>query len=199
MATQADIVDLITVLRAALPKQSISSKQFDEMVPVWTMILEDIPAELLGIAAKEWCSKDDPFFPSVGQIRTGALDLIATDADRITAADAWDEICRAFRSVGHTRSPEWSHPDIGRAVQGVGGWRYLCTSDNPMADRARFMDTFKVYRRRAETDRRMLPATREFVAQHRQIEAGGPAGLIEAEVKRLAEGMATEMPQLEAR
>ena len=46
-----------------------------------------------------------------------------------------------------------------------------------------------MYRGRAETDRRMLPATREFVAQHRQIEMDGPAGLIEVELKRLTEGM----------
>ena len=189
MASQTDIVDLITVLRAALPKQPISSEQFDEMVPVWTMILEDIPAELLSVVAKDRCSKRDPFFPSVGEIRQTALDLVATDADRLTAGDAWDEVNRAFRNVGYTRSPEWTHPDIDRAVRGVGGWAYLCHSDNPMADRARFLDIFKVYRGRADTDRRMLPATREFVAKHRQIETDGPAGLIEAEMKRLTDGM----------
>ena len=134
--TRKEAAQILTILRAAYPRQVISARQYEDMTTVWADILEDIPFEVAKIAAREYCGSST-WFPAVGQIRTMALDLVATDSDRITAGDAWDEVCRAFRNVGYTRSPEWTHPDIDRAVRGVGGWAYLCHSDNPMADRAR--------------------------------------------------------------
>lgn len=187
MTTKKDIINLITVLKAGFPKQVITEEQFDQMIPVWHSILEDIPVELLVAAASDYCAQDNPFFPSVGQIRQRALDMTATDADRLTAGDAWDEVCRAFRSHGRNRLPEWSHPDIERTVKAMGGWIYLCTSENPISDRARFMDTFGAYRKRAETDRRMLPSTREIVSRYRQLEYNDRRRLVESQIKRLTD------------
>ncbi len=168
----------MTILRAAYPRQTITSKQYDKMVVVWADILEDLPFELVKAAMREWCSRDEPWFPSVGQIRTIALDLTASEADRMTAGEAWDEVCRAFRNHGHWRAFDWTHPNIGRAVKAMGGWAYLCNSENPMADRARFMDSFKALQQRTEHDRRMLPSVRDYVDQHRQLE-------VEKQMKRL--------------
>ena len=102
-----ETAQIITVIRAALPRQAITAKQLEDMVTVWSDILDDIPFELAKIAAKEYCA-EATFFPSVGQIRKMALDLVATDSDRITAGDAWDEVTRAI-GIG-VANHEWSDP-----------------------------------------------------------------------------------------
>ena len=101
MADRADIAQAITVLRAALPKQTITSKQFNEMVDVWTAVLADIPAAILVLAVRGWISRDTPWFPSVGQLRGIAFGLMAPPEEKLVPAEGWAEVKRAIALGRH--------------------------------------------------------------------------------------------------
>lgn len=174
MATKQDVAQVLGCFRMARLKPEMSEDDYEQMAEVWTKFLADIPAEALRLAAEECCIADDPWLPSVGQLRHKALDLLADDAQLMTAGEAWDEVCREIHRVGHDGKPEFSQENVRRAVSGVGGWFYLCTSQNPMADRARFFQTFDAYQKRSKADARMLPAVREFASKRRRLTCPQP-------------------------
>ena len=73
MADELEVIQAITVLRAAYINKTISPKQFREMIPVWAAGLEDIPGSALAIAVKE-LYKESKWFPSVAEIRAAAME-----------------------------------------------------------------------------------------------------------------------------
>jgi len=177
MATKKDVARCLVVLRAALPRQTITGTQFEQMTTTWTTLLEDIPANLLEMATRAYCATSTPFFPSAGQIRHLALDMVEDHSQRITAGDAWAEVQRALANGQHAH--EWSNPLVRKAFEAVGGWTYFhgALLSSVPADRARFMQAFDTYQQREQADRRMLPAVREFVSQRRELEGDVPQEL----------------------
>ena len=72
MADELEVIQAITVLRAAYINKTISPKQFREMIPVWAAGLDDIPGSALAIAVTE-LYKESKWFPSVSEIREAAM------------------------------------------------------------------------------------------------------------------------------
>ena len=68
------------------------------------------------------------------------------------AAEAWEEVTRLIRSTGPYRAPAYSCDTVRRAVQSI-GWRQLCDSDNPAADRAHFLKIYESLRQNQLTMR----------------------------------------------
>jgi hypothetical protein len=78
-----------------------------------------------------------------------------------------------MRRVGYYRPcPEFSHPAIGKAVRAIGGWRYLCSSENTVSDRARFFETYERFREQAHREETMPELTKEVAAKYlKRLEA----------------------------
>lgn len=108
------------------------------------------------------------FFPKPSEILDAVFDLEARAAGLPDPEQAWELVDRELMNGrGHPivgRDLESNLPSsIEQAVRAVGGWRYLCESENLTADRARFVDAYRAALRRQSEDRRMLPPV------HREI------------------------------
>jgi hypothetical protein len=128
MTDTNNIAQAITVLRAAFPRQEISSKAFGDMVALWAEILADIPPNVLNMAVMEWIARDTPWFPSVGQIRHIALDLVQCKEGELTPGEGWEEVKRAIRIGRHcfqAGSVKWSSLLVEKAFNALGGWNYF--------------------------------------------------------------------------
>lgn len=134
-----------------------------ETIEVYYQILGDLSLDLVKAAILQLISDDSPWCPAAGQVRGRAFDLLDRESGVSSAWDAWAEVTKRFGTHGHSRLPEFSHPLIKRAVDGVGGWRELCMSTNAVADRARFVQAYKALAKRERAGLRMLPQVREVL------------------------------------
>lgn len=166
MATKPEIAQLLTIIRAGYPRQAITTIQYNQMVDVWSGLLADLPIAQLTAAAEHHITSST-WFPSLAEIRQGALDLVAPPSDRMSAMEAWQEVRRSFSTAPCFVT--WSGPVVKQAYEAMGGdaWRRSALVDNEPADRARFLQAFEALQRRHRDDHRMLPSVREFVEDHR--------------------------------
>jgi hypothetical protein len=166
MATQQDIAKVLAALIAAYPsfRPTVSIR---DMQNVYHIILGDLNADALMNAAVHYISSGAEFFPPAGKLRQLTFELQERAVGVPLAQEAWGEVKRAFRSgFSRYRVPtvdDWSHPLIAQAVESIGGWRYLCDSENDAADRARFIEAYGVLLGREREAVRMLPKVREQI------------------------------------
>ena len=70
--TPQETAQIITILRAAYPRQAITAKQYGDMVTVWAGVLADVSFEVGKRAIDEHC-RESKWFPSVAEIRDVAI------------------------------------------------------------------------------------------------------------------------------
>jgi len=172
--TDEEFLQVMTFLSASYPRHQLT----DETLEAYRAIVGDLDVALFRAAALQIASRDSPWFPSAGQLRQAAFRLLEREAGVPDAGTAWGEVCKLIREVGHWGVPEYSHPLIGAAVDGIGGWADLCKNDNKVADRARFLQVYEVMATRERETVAMLPPVREAIAQlagaweRKRLEAG---------------------------
>lgn len=159
MATQIDILRVLKILGDVYPNFHLSSSA----VEVYIQILADIPDQVLEQAALDHISRST-FFPAVAELRCAAFDIL--DASDPCPGDyqAWAEVQAEIRRAGHCGQPKFSHPLVEQAV-GMLGWRYLCLSENPVADRAHFVQAYQALAQQRRKENRRLQQVSEFIAQ----------------------------------
>ena len=175
MASEIEILKVLKILEDVYPNYCLSSSA----VEVYVKLLADIPGDLLEHAALEHISRST-FFPAIAELRNAAFDIIDTVSLIPTDYEAWADVQAEIRRVGHAGQPDFSHILVAKAVEML-GWRYLCLSENPVADRAHFVQAYQALRDSARRDARRLQRVRQYIAvlqssnQHQL--AGGPPGL----------------------
>lgn len=171
-----DFRKVMAVLAATYPRQEISG----ETATAYYAVLQDLPLDLLK-AATLHLAATSKWFPAASEIRSTAFELVEREAGVPDAYQAWQQVIESMRSGGSYSKPEWSHPAIGATVNAIGGYGYLCRSENMISDRARFVEAYGVMLKRERETVRMLPAVADGIAK--------AAGLLAAPgVKRLTEG-----------
>lgn len=162
MATKQDVFKTLTFLAALYPRFKLTPETGNS----YAVILADIPADRLQQAAVHLGSTNT-FFPSAAELRHAVFDLTELAHGVPTAGQAWAETCEMFsKGFSRYRPPaddDWSNPLVKDALRAIGGWRYLCESENLTADRARFIQAYQALVKRAQTETRMLPDVRESV------------------------------------
>lgn len=162
--------------------KKLSGAERKEMFRVYHMVLGDLEPELLLKAAMGLVGSNT-FYPSAGELRRSYFDLVDSAANVPDAYQAWAEVKALFRR-GYSRmhpptAESVTHPRVLAALDGIGGWRALCTSQNDVADRARYIQAYQTYTKREQYTERMLPGTmevaRRLVARQRKAltEGGG--------------------------
>jgi len=174
MATRDDIGKLIMVLAASFPnfKPGYSAQErkarLGEMVQAYTAILGDLDADRLAQAAYHLASTNT-WFPTASELRKAYFSLGERASGVPTADEAWAEVKSLFhRGYSHYRPPTpetVSHPRVWKALQGIGGWRALCQSENDAADRARFIQAYETHTRRDQELSHMLPGVRQAIEE----------------------------------
>lgn len=159
MAEKMDVAQVVAMLTAAYPNFNISEITID----VYYETLKDIPADMLKAAAMQAISEPGrKFAPSVGEIRGAVVEIMRKAEGTPGSYEAWQEVVEQMRMTGHTGKPIFSHPLILRTVR-VFGWRELCLSENPVADRARFVEAFEQLSKKETADMAMLPAVKAYI------------------------------------
>jgi hypothetical protein len=154
---ETEILKLIGVMAAAYPNTQVSP----ETLKVYVSMLQDVPLDLLTVSVQQ-CMAESEFLPTIAKIRERALKLSQPVAPE--PLEAWGIVLKEISKTGFYRSPKFNDPIIARAVDCI-GWQTLCSSENPVADRAHFSKVYEGILRQAENDRRMLPAARQIEDQ----------------------------------
>jgi hypothetical protein len=134
-------------------------------------MLADIPEEILEIATRHVISRHKYHtWPTIAEIREACIDIQTGAREFPTAYEAWDQVCTAIRRYGFYRGGEAlnsleTNPLIWKSIDSIGGWRMLCQSDNPVADRARFVDAYTIFLKRATEETYTLPVVTELARQ----------------------------------
>ena len=129
-----------------------------ETVAMYDRLLADIPDEVLQTVV-DHAIAESKFLPSIAEIRSAAYD--ATHTKRLTAIEAWEVVKAQMRKVGWVGTPKFTDETTAQVVKAM-GWRYLCGSENEMADRAHFAKAYDAINARQETDAKLLPEVREL-------------------------------------
>ncbi len=134
-----------------------------ETIHAYHRILGDLPADLLDAAALE-IGRNNTFFPAAAELRKAAFNLTRVADDTPNAQDAWAMVKKAIGAIGYPGGmPDHFPPIVKKAVEGMGGWKSLCMSENNMSDRARFVESFNAYSAREQNMAEMLPQVRAML------------------------------------
>lgn len=134
-------------------------------IEAYVIVLADLDQDLLDAAIVEMLGRDLDFMPTAGKVRQAAFDL-GSDGLPI-AGEAWETVLDDVRNgAGHPvlQTPPKSHPLAQKAARQVGGWRYLALSENPIADRARFLQIYQDLMQQERHTQRRIPVVRQLIA-----------------------------------
>ena len=139
--TPQEVKMLALVVLASSSYPSMQSKDPQPIVSAWSLMLADIPLEILQAAVLKVC-RESEFFPSVAQIVAAAAELDPRNEKLPSAAEAWEEVEQQICAAGIYKSPVFSSDLVRRAARAI-GWLQLCSSENPAADRAHFLRLYE--------------------------------------------------------
>lgn len=158
MSDSQEILHVLALLGAVYPGFELK----ELTVEVYLRLLSDIPADLLEQAALDHVSRST-FFPTIAELRSAAFGLLEAAHPALDAHSAWLEVQAEIERVGRKGEPHFSTPLIEQAVEAL-GWRNLCLSDNPVAERAHFVQTYQAVIEQGRQSARRLPEVRKYIA-----------------------------------
>ncbi len=170
MSTLEDVTKSVMFLSAIWPRVPLSAAT----IKAYHTVLGDLPADALASAAEQ-LGADSTWFPAAAEIRKMAFDLMHGD-NLPVASEGWNQLLDHWDG----RYIEF-HPLTAKTIKRLGGLKHLgMTTDHELPFvRNQFVKAFEIFREREVTDRRQLPAVREFKTLQ--------AGRVDEEIKRLAE------------
>ena len=139
--TPLEVKMLALVVLASSSYPAMQNKDPQPIVSAWSLMLADIPLEILQAAVLKVC-RESEFFPSVAQIVAAAAELDPRNEKLPSAAEAWEEVEQQICAAGIYKPPVFSSELVRRAARAI-GWLQLCSSENPAADRAHFLRLYE--------------------------------------------------------
>lgn len=168
MASEKTIKQITALLSAAYPDHwnKLSVEQVSQLLTLYSRLLADIDDALLEQATLRHIARSQ-WFPKVSELRNAAVDLAHPPA--LDPVEAWGQVCEAIRRVGvYSQQPSFDDPMTGAIVRQM-GWRELCLSEFPIADRARFLEAYERQTARAARSAQLPTALQDGSASVNQI------------------------------
>lgn len=183
MATRNEIVTVLEYLGRAYPDGKLAS----ESIPIYVAQLVDLDIGPLQAAAQQHVATEK-WFPKISELRT--LVAAISNPERPLPHEAWEIVMAHVRRCGvYCRCVNrfQDHPDVAKALAGIGGYMFLCSSPerDMVSNRAQFIAAYQAIIARHNADARLLPSVAEFrrLAGKRAAVAGivaAVAGKLEA-------------------
>lgn len=133
---------LVTVMLASVPSNRVDPRNVPGMIDAYTDLLSDLTYEQCN-AGLRVLLQTRTWLPSVADIRAAALEL--TRGPVRAGGEAWGGVLKAISAEGAYRTPgvdfTFSDPVTARCVEAL-TWQTLCLSENPTAERARFIELY---------------------------------------------------------
>ena len=158
MATEIEILRVLKILGDVYPSYRLGSSAIE----VFVRLLADIPGSVLEQAVLDHISRST-FFPSIAELRSATFNIIEASDPIPTEYEAWSEVQAEIHRVGHCNLPQFDNPITTQVVEQL-GWRYLCLSENPVADRAHFVQAYQALAERERISAHRLQIVSEFIA-----------------------------------
>lgn len=139
-ATAITANKILAVLFAAYPIETRNVPGEDAMLTakVYASALDDLDGDEVSRAIT-FLIKTSERLPTVAKIRLTVLDLRHGPAR--PGGDAWGDVTREIARRGLRGEAAFADPLVAKAVSRF-GWSDLCRSENPAADRARFIELY---------------------------------------------------------
>jgi hypothetical protein len=157
MATEIEILRMLKILGDVYPSFQLSSSAIE----VYVRLLDDVPGSVLEKSALDHISRST-FFPSIAELRSAAFSIIEATSPIPTEYEAWSDLQAEIYRVGYCYHPHFNNPITSQVVEQL-GWRYLCLSENPMADRAHFVQAYQSLAERERNSSHRLQIVNEFI------------------------------------
>ena len=136
-----------------------------DSIKVWYQLLKDLPYDLANAAIQRY-ALTNKFPPSIAEIREQAALLMDGDLTNDWAT-GWNQVIRAIGVYG-----QWSEEralksmdEITRACVKRLGWKELCMSENPVADRANFRMVYEQLRQQKKDIAALPEGLRQNIAE----------------------------------
>jgi hypothetical protein len=158
MATEIETLRVLKILGDVFPSHKLASSAIE----IYVGLLADIPAHVLEKSALDHISRSS-FFPSIAELRSAAFSIIEAADPVPTGYEAWSDVQAEIQRVGHCKQPQFDNPIAAQVVKQL-GWHYLCLSENPVADRAHFIQAYQAIAERQRNSAHRIPLVTEFIA-----------------------------------
>ena len=132
---QSEAAKVVAVLSAAFP----DAKWTEDTVAAYEMCLEPHDYLVAQDAVRRLIASVK-FRPTIAELLSMCVDVQL--GTRKTGIEAWEDLCRAISRYGSYQVPKFDDPLVQRAMEMIGGWRYVCLSENEASDRARFAEAY---------------------------------------------------------
>lgn len=133
-----------------------------EAMSLWYDALKDIDYAVMSTGLKKWVMTNR-FSPQIADLREMAVET----KEGVTGGwdQAWGSVRTAIRRYGYYQPEEAleSLDDLTRDAVNAIGFRELCISENPMADRAHFQRIYENLARRQKEDRQISERVRTMI------------------------------------
>lgn len=142
--TEPEVRDVLKLIAAAYPtqRQRMSNDDVRAMAAVYTAGLLDLDYDRVNAAVNRLV-KASKWIPTIAEIREAAVDV--AHGARAPGGQAWGQCLALVRKYGLPRWPgidfEVADPVLRATIRAL-GWADLCNSENPAADRARFIELY---------------------------------------------------------
>jgi len=169
---KSEVIDLVAALRDRFPRQA---KDFSaKNAQAYCEDLLDLEFGTAFVAIKTLAATCD-WFPSIAEIRRTYAEIMSPVPD---ADEAWKGVLLWGHRIQWGRLKEYDHdrmilkplptcdlhPAVIAAVEGLGGWRQIGTSNSQEIDRAHFLKLYKGAKDRhvkREVSKSLVEATRQ--------------------------------------
>jgi hypothetical protein len=164
MATEIETLRVLKILGDVFPSYKLSSSAIE----IYVQLLADIPGLVLEKSALDHISHSS-FFPSIAELRSAAFSIIEAADPVPTGYEAWSDVQAEIQRIGHRKQPQFDNPIAAQVVKQL-GWRYLCLSENPVADRAHFVQAYQAIAERQRNSAHRMQIVDEFIDALKSVE-----------------------------
>ena len=158
---------LASAIRTYYPKENILPN--NEAMSLWYRELSDIPMHVAEAALRKWVSTNK-WSPSIAELRETAATV--QNGEIPDWGEGWEQVCKAIRKYGFyepKKAMESFDPITRQCVERL-GFRNLCLTENPTAERANFRQCYEVIAKREQVSQQIALPLRETISQ---IQASG--------------------------
>jgi len=129
----------------------------DEIVTIWLDLLKDVDAECLIQATRQLASQPGQWPPTVGEVRSLAVDLSMGEYAPVSEFEAWERALRVSRGEPIVTSEEEK-----RALNMIGGTWQIKHSENLSFDRRAFVSHYSELIKRKKSIDGALPEVKQI-------------------------------------
>lgn len=151
-----------SAIRTYYPREQILPNK--EAMELWFRELQDIPFPVAEAALRKWVSTNK-WSPSIADIRE--LSANVQNGDIPDWGEGWEEVLQAIKRHGmyNVQGAMDSFSPLTRKTVERLGFRNICISENPMAERSNFRQCYEILAKREQARQQVALPLQDTIKQ----------------------------------